>query len=218
LVIAESGARVVGVDRSQPMLQIAKARGRDRGLEVRWMAADILRLGKSPAARSALRPASFDLITCLYDSLNYLTDPLDLATACASAARLLRPGGRFVFDLNTAYEFATWDDTDQVVFDSPDILVYNRLSYDAEQGLARGRIVWFVRETERWWRGEETHEERAWDDAEVLSAIRAAGLEPGPRRTPEWEPAPANAPRVVYEARRADLGGSGREEKLKAES
>jgi SAM-dependent methyltransferase len=202
LIIAETGARVVGVDRSQQMLQIARARARDRGLEVRWVAADLLRLGTSPAARGALRPASFDLITCLYDSLNYLADPEGLAIVCASAARLLRPGGRFVFDLNTPFEFASWDDTDQVVLDSPDIMVYNRLSYSLEGRRARGRIVWFVREAERWWRGEETHEERAWEDAEVLAAIRAAGLEPGPRRTPAWEPAPADAPRVVYEGRR----------------
>jgi SAM-dependent methyltransferase len=182
------------------MLRIARARARDRGLTVRWTVADIRRLGMRPATRDALRPASFDLITCLYDSLNYLTGPDDLAAVCASVARLLRPGGRFVFDLNTAHEFATWDDTDQVVFDSPDLLVYNRLSYDAERRIARGRIVWFVREIDRWWRDEETHEERAWGDDEVASALGAVGLRVAARRTPAWDPAPADAPRVVYEA------------------
>jgi hypothetical protein len=105
-----------------------------------------------------------------------------------------------VFDLNTAHEFETWDDTDQVVFDSPDLLVYNRLSYDAERRIARGRIVWFVREIDRWWRDEETHEERAWSDDEVVAALGAAGLRVAARRTPTWAPAPADAPRVVYEA------------------
>jgi SAM-dependent methyltransferase len=203
LALAAAGARVVGVDRSRAMLRIARARARDRGLPVRWVAADIRRLGQAPATRAALRPASFDLITCLYDSLNYLTGPDDLAVACAGIARLLRPGGRFVFDMNTAHEFAAWDDTDQVVFDSPDLLVYNRLSYDAERRIARGRIVWFVREIDRWWRGEETHEERAWGDDEVVSALGAAGLLVAARRTPAWDLAPADAPRVVYEARAA---------------
>jgi SAM-dependent methyltransferase len=200
LALATAGARVVGVDRSRAMLRIARARARDRGLSVRWVAADIRRLGQAPAARDALRPASFDLITCLYDSLNYLTGPDDLAAACAGVARLLRPGGRFVFDLNTAHEFASWDDTDQVVFDTPDLLVYNRLSYDAERRIARGRIVWFVREIERWWRDEETHAERAWGDDEVVAALGAAGLRVTARRTPTWEDAPADARRVVYEA------------------
>lgn len=203
LRIAEAGARVVGVDRSEPMLQIARARARDRGLQARWVNADIRRLRYSPAARGAIRPASFDLAVCLYDSLNYLGRPEDLAAVCASAARALRPGGRFVFDLNTVYEFASWDDTDQVVFDSPDLLVYNRLSYDADQGIARGRIVWFVREIERWWRGEETHQERSWGDDEVRAALASAGLELLARRTPRWEIAPADAPRVVYDCVKA---------------
>jgi SAM-dependent methyltransferase len=199
LVLAESGARVIGVDRSQDMLRIARARSRDRGMSVRWVAADIRRLSLSPAARGALRPASFDLVTCLYDSLNYLGAHEDLAAVCAGAARLLRPGGRFVFDLNTVYEFDSWDDTDQVVFDSPDLLVYNRLSYDAERRIARGRIVWFVREIECWYRGEEIHEERSWDDAEVRAALGNAGLSLVARHTPQWAPAPADAPRVVYD-------------------
>lgn len=199
LLIAQAGARVVGIDRSQAMLRIARARARDLGLQVRWIGADIRRLRYSPAARGAIRPASFDLAVCLYDSLNYLTQPEDLAAVCASVARSLRPGGRFIFDLNTIYEFQSWDDTDQVVFDSPDLLVYNRLSYDAAQQIARGRIVWFVREIDRWWRGEETHIERTWDDNAVQGALAAAGLELLARRTPRWEPAPADAPRVVYD-------------------
>ncbi|MEI7645722.1 MAG: class I SAM-dependent methyltransferase [Chloroflexales bacterium] len=204
LALAASGARVVGVDRSQAMLRIARARARDRGLPVRWVAADMRRLGQRPTAHGVLRPASFDLITCLYDSLNYLTGPDDLAAACAGAARLLRPGGRFVFDLNTAHEFKGWEDSDQVVFDSSDMLVYNRLSYDAERKIAGGRIVWFVRESDRWWRDEETHMERAWGDGEVVAALGAAGLRVAARRTPAWEPAPADAPRVVYEAHAPD--------------
>ncbi len=200
LTLATAGVQVVGVDCSSAMLRIARARARDRGLSVRWVSADIRSLSRRSATHDALRPASFDLITCLYDSLNYLSAAHDLATVCAGAARLLRPGGRFVFDLNTIYEFEHWDDTDQVVFDSPNLLVYNQLSYDAEQRIARGRIVWFVREIDRWWRGEEIHHERAWDDNEVVAALEAAGLQVTARRTPTWEPAPAEAHRVVYEA------------------
>lgn len=200
LALAATGAQVAGVDRSRPMLAIARARARDRGLAIRFIEADVRRLPD--------HLGRFDLILCLYDSLNYLTGDDDLALAIGGAARLLRPGGRLIFDLNTAHEFATWDDTDQVVHDAGGILVYNRLSYDPEQRIARGRIVWFVREIDRWWRGEEHHVERAWSDDEALAALSGAGLELLARRTPQWEAAPPDAPRVVYEARRP-LGGGG---------
>jgi SAM-dependent methyltransferase len=44
---------------------------------------------------------AFDLVTCLGDSVNYLTEPADLPAAFASAARNLRPGGLYLFDVNT---------------------------------------------------------------------------------------------------------------------
>ncbi|HMQ31326.1 MAG TPA: class I SAM-dependent methyltransferase [Chloroflexaceae bacterium] len=213
LALATAGAEVVGVDRSPRMLAIARARARDRGLPATFVEADLRFLpvgeGRTQAERHgpgdaasalSLQPSSFDLATCLYDSLNYLTGEGELSLALTGIAALLAPGGRLFFDLNTAYEFATWDDADQVVHDAGGILVYNRLSYDPATRLAHGRIVWFVREGERWWRGEEAHVERAWADAEVAEAIAAAGLALVARRTPRWEPAPPDAPRVVYEA------------------
>lgn len=196
LALARSGAAVVGVDRSPQMLALAQARARDAGLPVEFVEADIRDLPQTPA----LAPGSFDLVTCLYDSLNYLTGDGELVQALSGAVALLRPGGRCVFDLNTEHEFGTWDEVDQVVHDDGGILVYNRLSYQPERRLAHGRIVWFVREIERWWRGEESHTERAWTDAETLAALDAAGLRLIARRTPLWEPAPPNAPRVVYDA------------------
>jgi SAM-dependent methyltransferase len=210
LALARAGAEVVGVDRSPEMLAIAYARARDSRLPVSFIKADIRRLPIGRAVRQSaeaaapvtLAPASFDLITGLYDSLNYLTGDRDLELALTGAARLLAPGGRLIFDLNTEHEFVVWDDADQVVHDDGGILVYNRLSYDHSTRLAHGRIVWFVRDRERWWRGEETHSERAWRDGEVLDALGAAGLTLVARRTPRWEVAPPEAPRLVYEALR----------------
>lgn len=216
LVLAQAGVEVVGVDRSPEMLAIARAKARDRRLPVTFVQADIRRLPidddslalPQNARRSSVvgRPSSFDLITCLYDSLNYLTGDDDLGLALAGAARLLRPGGRIVFDLNTQHEFALWDESDQLIHDDGGILVYNRLSYAPAERLARGSIVWFVHEGEgeRWWRGEELHTERVWSDAEVSVALAGAGLRLIARHTPLWQPAPADAPRVVYEAARPE--------------
>lgn len=200
LALAAAGAEVVGVDRSPQMLAIARAKARDRGLTVSFVQADLREL------RSALspQPLGFDLIVCLYDSLNYLTGDNDLVRVLAAAGRLLRPGGRLVFDLNTEHEFAGWEEGDQVVHDDGGIFVYNRLSYDAASRLADARIVWLVRgPDERWWRGEERHVERAWAEPEVLAALADAGLRLIARRAPSWAIATPDAPRVVYEATRA---------------
>lgn len=203
LAFAAAGAEVVGVDHSPQMLAIAAGHARDRSLPVRFIEADLrdLPVGAERGFSSCiLHPASFDLITCFYDSLNYLTGDGELAPVISSAAQLLAPGGRLIFDLNTEAEYATWDDYDQVVHDAGGMLVYNRLSYDYTRRLARGRIVWFSRDGAHWWRDEEQHTQRAWSDAEVLAALEGAGLRLLARHTPQWQPATLDAPRVVYDA------------------
>lgn len=214
LVFAEAGSTALGVDIAPAMLSAARHKAALRGLDVTFIQADMRALAPQypnsagvvpPGDQSALRDASFDLITCFFDSLNYLLEGGDLERVCAGVARLLRPGGHFVFDLNSPAEFATWDECDRVVYDGRDYLVYNRLNYDSRSRLGTGRIVWFVREIDRWWRGEETHCERAWNVQEITAALQQHGLELLACRTPEGAAADELSLRVVYFARRPQL-------------
>jgi SAM-dependent methyltransferase len=206
LVFAAAGARVVGVDRSAAMLGIARGRARDAKLDVTFVQADIselkieneeLRNSHSATDHSqfSILNSQFDLAVC-FGGLNYATADGDLGRIFGVAAAL-RPGGGLVFDLTAEAEYATWDERDIVTYDGRDCLVYNQLSYDEAARLATRRIVWLVRETELWWRGEETHVERAWGDGEVRAALESAGLELETLLTPEEA-----APQVVYIARK----------------
>jgi SAM-dependent methyltransferase len=209
-VIAAAGCAVVGVDRSAAMLSIARARARDAGYDIAFVEEDIRYLDEERGTINGEpgilgSSSSFDLASCFYDSLNYLIEDGDLARAFAGVAAALRPGGHFVFDVNTAAEYRTWDECDVVVYDSRDCIVYNQLCYDPPTRLASGRIVWFVRETELWWRGEETHTQRAWSHAELRAALEQAGLAIlscydvyGQELADPAE----NAPRVVYIVRK----------------
>jgi SAM-dependent methyltransferase len=209
LVFAAAGCRVAGVDQSAAMLEIARGKARDAGYDIPFVQADICRLAADDAG-AEWRPAvggrsSVDLVTCFYDSLNYLTADGDLDRVFAGVGQILQMGGSFVFDMNTTAEYVTWDERDAVTHDGPDCLVYNKLSYEPAARQATGRIVWFVRETERWWRGEETHVERGWSEAEVRSALAGAGLALAGRWDVEGHELVGSAEdtaRVVYIARR----------------
>jgi len=144
------------------------------------------------------------LVTCFYDSLNYLTEDGDLDRVFHGAAQQLRPGGHLIFDMNTVTEYATWDERDRVTHDGDGCMVYNQLSYDMDARLATGRIVWFVREIDRWWRGEETHIERAWVDDEVRAALAGLGLALVGCWDSEGSEVPDDraVPRVIYIARK----------------
>jgi len=218
LAFAATGCEVAGVDRSAAMLEIARGKARDAGYKIEFLHGDMRELPieaerlQTKDQRSqantftsfVFRPSSFDLVTCFFDSMNYLVDDGDLDRVYAGVARLLRSGGYLLFDLNTAAEYATWDERDCVTHDGRDCLVYNQLNYDPDARLARGRIVWFVRELDRWWRGEETHVERAWGDDEVRAALAGAGLALVGRYDLTGGIAAEDSLRVIYVARRAD--------------
>jgi SAM-dependent methyltransferase len=50
---------------------------------------------------------TFDLVTCLDDAVNYLHSEVDLDAAFGSVARALRPGGLYVFDVNSLTTYRT---------------------------------------------------------------------------------------------------------------
>lgn len=166
LVFAHAGCTVVGVDGAAAMLDIAVAKARDARLAATFSQADMRHLPTADAA--------FDLVSCFADSLNYLTNAGDLALTFGGAAAALRAGGWLIFDINTEAEYATWDERDVVAYDSADLLLYQKLRYNKRTRIGTGKIVWFVREIERWWRGEETHTLRAWREGEVRAALAAS--------------------------------------------
>ncbi len=92
VLMAEQGLRVTGVDASPRMLHFARQRARDAGVEVTFLEQDI---------RSLDLADTFDLVTCWYDSLNYLLDYDDLVRVFSHVRSALNPQGLFVFDMNT---------------------------------------------------------------------------------------------------------------------
>jgi SAM-dependent methyltransferase len=94
---------------------------------------------KAPAAdvfvadlRELEQVGSFDLVTCLDDSLNYLVDDGDLDAALASLGANLAPGGVLVFDLNTLATYRTTFARD-IALDGPDVFLVWRGGCDGSE-------------------------------------------------------------------------------------
>jgi SAM-dependent methyltransferase len=191
-VLAESGYRVTAVDRSAAMMSLAQAAIPHP--RISWQLADLADWHSDH---------SLDLAVSFYDTLNYLTELTTLTSLIERVGAALRPGGIFAFDLNTPNEYITWDERSTVTADDERLFVYNMLHFTPVTQLAVGRIVWFEREENGWRRGEETHIQRAHSDAEIVSALAAAGLSLQARLDLVGTPAdPASATRILYIAQR----------------
>jgi SAM-dependent methyltransferase len=162
------GYDVVGVDLSPAMLAIAEQKA---GGHATLVEADL---------RELELDERFDLVWCLCDAVNYLTEPGDLRAAVGRLAACLAPGGVLLFDCNNLLAYRTffaetcWVETDEAV-----MVWRGSVGPDFGEGdLACSELDAFVSAgDELWTRTTLRHEQRHLPRAVVADAIGAAGLE-----------------------------------------
>jgi SAM-dependent methyltransferase len=92
LSLSLRGYEMTGVDASEEMLEVARRKAAAAGRAIPFHAADLRSVEGLPA---------FDAVLCLYDSMNYMMSPDEMARAFAHIRPLVGPGGIFVFDVCT---------------------------------------------------------------------------------------------------------------------
>jgi SAM-dependent methyltransferase len=117
----------------------------------------------------------FDACVCLFDSLNYLLTPEDLARACAGVAAGLRPGGVFVFDMNAIHALETGMFNQSGSGDGG--LEYEWHSgWDPVSRLCTIHMEFRLRDGAAWSTLHETHVQRGYPVAEIRAALEGAGF------------------------------------------
>ena len=131
----------------------------------------------------------FDLITCLDDVANYLTEPDDLTAALAGLAQNLRPGGLLVFDANTVASYRDFFGATVVVEEEGLVMVWRGLADDefGAGGLARAALDIFSESGGCWSRTTSTTTSAITRERRSSAASRTPGCAAwpctaGPRR------------------------------------
>jgi ubiquinone/menaquinone biosynthesis C-methylase UbiE len=156
------GLRVVGVDRSEAMLRVA----RKKSSAVRWYRRDLRRLRVGERA---------DVVTCHFDALNHLLRQADLQRVFDNVARILVPGGLFQFDLNTRHMLRWLRGRQKLLRAGRNWYVADN-ALDPRTGIATFRQHWFVAQGPLYRRMEITVRERAYEDREIRRALRRSGM------------------------------------------
>jgi 2-polyprenyl-3-methyl-5-hydroxy-6-metoxy-1,4-benzoquinol methylase len=170
VAMAKRGFRVTGIDQSAAMLKLAKAKVQREGVQVSLRQQDMRHLSFEP---------EFDLVTCWYDSLNYLLDLKDMQATFDGVARALKPEGFFIFDVNTIHWLSLLARRYACVVEreTADIFQVHRHTYDAEHNIATFHIIGFAKEKNHWTRMEEVHRERGYTPEELRTCLRNARLQ-----------------------------------------
>ncbi|WP_168194758.1 class I SAM-dependent DNA methyltransferase [Thermococcus aciditolerans] len=167
--MAKRGFQTVGVDISSEMLKFAKEKAKKENVDVKFICQDM---------RSLDFDEEFDLVTCWFDSLNYLLTIEDLEKTFAGIYRALKEKGLFIFDMNTRYGLAVgWSRYScHIEQETEDILEIHQASYDFETDIATLRIIGFIRNGETWIRLDEEHKEKGYTLREIRERLRHVGF------------------------------------------
>ncbi len=165
LLALAHGARfeMTGVDVSAPMLAIA----RKNAPEARIVHSDIRELSLK------LR---YDVITCVFDSLNYLVTIRDIARVFKRVEDHLGDGGVFIFDVNTYSGLQEqWHET--TVIRDDDFTVIAQTSFEPRTALGRCLFTGFVRSGRAFKKFEEEHVERGYKPFEIEQLLLKRGFD-----------------------------------------
>ena len=168
VLLAKHGYRVLGVDRSEEMLTVAAEKAMELEENQPFFVAQ-------PMQRLRI-PETVDAYVCALDSINYVTKPQDVQKAFRRVYESLRPGGLFVFDINTPYKLESLDG--QVFLDeTEDSYCVWRAVYDKRHSLCRYGMDLFQQANDGLWeRSFEEHVERAYTPEELSGWLADAGF------------------------------------------
>jgi len=159
--LTDRGYQVTGLDGSEEMIRFARENAPDAGFMV-------------DDARSFKSPGACDAVVSTFDSLNHVMTLEELASVFANVVAALREGGLFLFDLNTEEGFkAKWHGGFDIVED--DCVCVVRNSYRPEMRVAQFDATVFRLEG-TWQRSDVTLRQTCYSEADVISALRGAGL------------------------------------------
>ena len=132
------GYEVTGLDISEEMLVEADNKAFAAGADIQWIQGDISRLSL---------PARFDAVISTMDTFNYLLEEKELKEALHKVYESLRPGGTFIFDVNTPYRLETVYGNNSFHYLGDDVCYIWECHYDQVLDICSYDIAFFVQDT-----------------------------------------------------------------------
>ena len=166
--LARRGYELIGADCSEEMLSVAAEKCRGVG--------EIEPIFLHQAMEDLDLYGTIDACVCCLDSVNYVTSPKKLARAFRRVHTFLMPGGLFLFDVNAPDKLRALDG--QVFLDEDeDAYCVWRAEFSPRRRVCTyGMDIFRLEPGGLWSRGEEVHEEYAYEPAELEAMLGRAGF------------------------------------------
>ncbi len=199
LELIPRGYEMTGVDFSPDMLAIGGQKAEEKGYRLPLLQ------GRMEAFEQEGLPQDFDVILCLYDSLNYLTEPEEVQQCFREVHKHLKPGGGFIFDVTTEYNllhnFSGYTFAEN--FDDNSYIWENK--YDIRRKFCQSTVTIFYQEDGAYRKAIEDHNQRVYTNDALIAWLEEAGFESlGQFEDVSLEPPEVKCERIHLVARKRD--------------
>ena len=170
-VMKQKGYDIMGIDMSPDMLNIARNKAAESGLDIMYLEQDMRELDLYCTAGT---------IVSVCDSVNYLLEDEDVIETFRLVNNFLYPKGVFIFDFNTLHKYRDVIGDATIAENRDDCSFIWDNYYHEEEHVNEYDLTIFVKtsdEDEIFRRFSETHYQRGYTLEEMLSFVKAAGLE-----------------------------------------
>ncbi|MBC2001610.1 class I SAM-dependent DNA methyltransferase [Listeria marthii] len=162
------GHQVTGVDLSKEMVAVAKEKVAAAEINLPILEQDMSKLALNQ---------TFDVITCLCDSLNYLETEQALEDTIQSVSTHLEPNGLFLFDVHSVYKIEegfkdySYGDSDEEIS-----TIWNSFPGEYPHSVEHELTFYILGEDDTYNRVDELHKERTYPIAAYENVLKKAGF------------------------------------------
>lgn len=154
------------VDLSDDMLNIAFDKFKKNKIKAKVICQDMCELSLNK---------TFDLITSVLDSTNYITEDEDLLQYFRNVYEHLKEDGLFIFDINSYYKLSTVLGNNIYTYSSDEIFYTWENSFEEE--VINMFLTFFVKQDNGFYeKFEEEHFERAYEESHIEQSLQECGF------------------------------------------
>ena len=171
-ILAGYGYDMIGVDNSGDMLELALEKRFASGHDILYLLQDMREFELYGTVRA---------VVSVCDSVNYITEPEELAEVFRLVNNYLDPGGIFLFDFNTEYKYREVMGDCTIAEDRGDCSFIWDNCYYEEEKINEYDLTLFIREGSDdngalYRKYRETHFQRGYTLEEIRELLSSAGL------------------------------------------
>ena len=169
-VMKNLGYDIMGIDMSPEMLNLARQKSADAGLDIMYLEQDMRELDLYCTAGT---------IVSVCDSVNYVLEDEEIIETFRLVNNFLYPGGVFIFDFNTLFKYRDVIGDTTIAENRDDCSFIWDNYYDDDSHINEYDLTIFAKvdkEKELFARSVETHYQRGYTLDEMKGFVEAAGM------------------------------------------